>query len=70
MHYIYLGMLMIDKQKKRKKDPIRCTKKHQAIGVTVHSHCVESFEGLLQRYVGEKGVAVNCEKTHFFKNTQ
>ena len=28
---------------------IGCTKKYQPIGVTVHSHCVESFEGLLQR---------------------
>ena len=28
---------------------IGCTKNCQPIGVTVHSHCVESFEGLLQR---------------------
>ena len=28
---------------------IGCTKKYQPIGVTVHSHCAESFEGLLQR---------------------
>ena len=28
---------------------IGCTKNYQPIGVTVHSHCVESFEGLLQR---------------------
>ena len=27
---------------------IGCTKNYQPIGVTVHSHCVESFEGLLQ----------------------
>ena len=33
------------------------------IGVTVHSHCVESFEGLLLRCRGEEGVAVNCENT-------
>ena len=39
------------------------------MGVTVHSHCVESFEGPLQQYVGEGGVAVNCEKTQFFLNT-
>ena len=39
------------------------------IGATVHSHCVKNFEGLLQRYVGEGGVAVNCEKTQFFLNT-
>ena len=28
---------------------IGCTKNYQPIGVTVNSHCVESFEGLLQR---------------------
>ena len=28
---------------------IGCTKNCQPIGVTVHSHCVESFKGLLQR---------------------
>ena len=39
------------------------------IGATVHSHCVESFEGLLKRNAGEGGVAVNCEKTQFFLNT-
>ena len=43
-----------------------CTKK--PIGVTVHSHCVESFEGLYSD-VGEGGIAVNCEKTQFFLNT-
>ena len=26
---------------------IGCTKNYQPIGVTVHSHCVENFEGLL-----------------------
>ena len=26
-----------------------CTKSYQPIGVTVHTHCIESFEGLLQR---------------------
>ena len=28
---------------------IGCTKNYQPIGVTVHSHCVVSFGGLLQR---------------------
>ena len=28
---------------------IGCTKNYQPIRVTVHSHCTESFEGLLQR---------------------
>ena len=28
---------------------IGCTKNYQPIGVTVHPHCVENFEGLLQR---------------------
>ena len=27
---------------------VGCTKKYQPIGVTVRSHCVESFVGLLQ----------------------
>ena len=36
---------------------IGCTKKYQPIEVTVHSHCVESFEGRL----AEGGVAVNSE---------
>ena len=34
-----------------------CTEVCQPIGVTVHSHLVESFENLLQRYVGEGWVA-------------
>ena len=44
-------------------------KNYQPMGVALHSRCVESFEGLLQQYVGEGGVAVNCEKTQFFLNT-
>ena len=40
-------------------------KKGQPIRGTVQSYCVENFEGLLQRYVGEGGVAVNCEKHNF-----
>ena len=45
-------------------------KNYQPIRVTVHLHSVESFEGLLQRCIGEGGVAVNSEKkTHFFLNT-
>ena len=38
------------------------TKHYQPIGVTVHSHYVESFEGPYSD-VGEGGVAVNWEKT-------
>ena len=34
----------------------------QPIGVTVRSHCFESFENLLQRYVGEGWGAVDDEK--------
>ena len=34
---------------------IGCRKNYQPIGVTVHSHCVESFEGLLQRCKRGKG---------------
>ena len=37
----------------------------QPIGVTVHSHCLENFEDLLQRHVGEELVAVDCEKYIF-----
>ena len=28
---------------------IGCTEDYQPIGVTVHSHCVDSFKGLLQQ---------------------
>ena len=42
-------------------------KNYQPKGVTVHSHCVESSE-VSYTDVGEGGVAVNCEKTHFFLN--
>ena len=36
--------------------------------MTVHSHCIDSFEGLLQRRrdVGGGGFAVNCEKNTIF----
>ena len=34
--------------------------------MTVHSHCIESFEGLLHSDEGEVGVAVNCEKNTIF----
>ena len=34
----------------------------QPVGVTVHSRCLESFENLLQRHVGEAWVAVDNEK--------
>ena len=44
-------------------DAIGCTKNYQPIGMTVHLHSVESFEGLLQRCRREGVVAVNCEKT-------
>ena len=44
---------------------IGCTKNYQPIGVTVHSHCVENFEGL-HSDVGEGGVAVNCKKNTIF----
>ena len=47
---------------------IGCTK--NTIGVTVHSHCIESFESLLRRCRQRKGgFAVNCEKTQFFLKT-
>ena len=43
-------------------------KNYQPIGVTVHSHCVESFEGLLQRCRRGRGCS-ELWKTHFFLNT-
>ena len=45
---------------------IGCTKIYQPIGMTVHLHSVESFEGLLQRCRREGGVAVNYEKNTIF----
>ena len=43
-----------------------CTKNYQPIiGVTVHLHCVESFDGLLQRCRRGGGVAVKREKHNF-----
>ena len=48
-------------------DPtIGCTKSYEPIGVTVHLHCVKSFEGVNSSDVGEGSVAVNCEKKHIF----
>ena len=41
-------------------------KNHQPIGVTVHSHCAESFECSYSDDVGDGWVAVNCEKKHSF----
>ena len=43
---------------------IGCTKIYQSMGVAVHSHCVGSFEGLLQPYSRGRA-AVNCEKHNF-----
>ena len=43
------------------------TKNYQPI-VTVHSHCVESFEGLLQQCRRRRGCS-ELRKTQFFPNT-
>ena len=43
-------------------------KNYQPIGVTVHSHCVESFEGLLQRCRRGRGCSELWIKTQFFFN--
>ena len=40
-----------------------------AIGCTVHSHCVESFEGLLQRWRWGRGLQWIVKKAQFFLNT-
>ena len=45
---------------------IGCTKNCRPIGVTVHSHCVESFEKNYSDVGEEGGVAVNCEKNTIF----
>ena len=42
-------------------------RQHSA-AIGVHSHCVESFAGLLSD-VGEGGVVVNCKKAQLFLNT-
>ena len=44
---------------------IGCTKNHQPIEVTVHSHCVESFEGLLQRCRRGRGCSELSKNTIF-----
>ena len=44
---------------------IGCTKNYQPIGVTVHSHCVESFEGLLQRCRRGRGCSELWKNTIF-----
>ena len=42
-----------------------CTKNYQLIGVTIHSHCVESFEGLLQRCRRGRGCSELWKNTFF-----
>ena len=47
---------------------IGCTKNYQPIGVTIHSHCVESFEaleGLLQRCRRGRGCSELLKNTFF-----
>jgi len=46
---------------------IGCAKTNQPIGVTVHSHCVESFEGLLQRCRRGKGCSELWKNTLYVK---
>ena len=41
----------------------------QPIGMTVHSHLVESFGNLFQRYADEGWVAVDNETSQLFLNT-
>ena len=48
---------------------IGCTKNYQPIRVTVHSHCVESFEGLLQRCRRGRGCSEMWKKYNFSLNT-
>ena len=44
---------------------IGCTKNYQPIGVTVRSHCVESCEGLLQRWRRGRGCSKLWKKHTF-----
>merc|ERR1711860_140087 len=44
---------------------IGCTKNYQPIGVTLHSHCVGSFEALLQR-CRRGGDTIDCKKNTIF----
>ena len=44
---------------------IGCTKNYQPIGVTVHSHCLKSFEGLLQRCRRGRGCSELWKNTIF-----
>ena len=46
---------------------IGCTKYFQPIGVTVHSHCVETFEGLLQRCRRGRGWSELWKNTLYLK---
>ena len=46
-----------------------CTKYYQPIGVTVHLHCVEIFEGLSQRCRRGRDYSEFWKKTQFFLNT-
>ena len=45
------------------------TKNYQPIGVTVHSHCLESSEGLVQRCRRGRGCIELWKITQFFLNT-
>ena len=44
---------------------IGCTKNYQPIGLTVHSHCIESFEGLLQQCRRRRGCSELWKNTIF-----
>ena len=44
---------------------ICCTKNYQPIGVTVHSHCVDGFEGLLKRCRRGRGCSELWKNTIF-----
>ena len=47
---------------------IGCTKNYQPIGVTVHSHSVKSFEGLLQRCRRGRGCSELWKNTIFLEH--
>ena len=49
---------------------IGCTKNYQPIGMTVHQRCVESFDGLLQRFRRGRGCSESWKTTIFIEHPQ
>ena len=66
---VFFSKIILPPLPRKQWDAIGCTEIGQIgqqIGVTIHSHCVESFESHLQRYVGVGWVAFDNEKNTIF----